>query len=198
LLYGSARNLVTVVREPASGAGAVVVDTAFTRLYCQWDDAGSARYVCNAGMQLFLFWCVGVEVDSKGFLIRTIGCYLAAMTLAAQTPEEAAAAAAAAIAEPEVLEFDPTNAYRGTCDLTLETNAPWFVLSVAELADALRNTTDFAMNDPLATGVGNCIFSGQVYSEDMGRWIKQQSKDPFTQRTVVESMFCSVSLCMTG
>lgn len=62
LLYGSAGNLITAVREPTPACGAVMVDTAFTRLYCQWDEAGSARYVCNAA------------------------CFLAAMTL----PEEAA------------------------------------------------------------------------------------------------------------
>ena len=61
LLYGSAKNLVTIVRDPTPTSGAVMVDTAFTRLYCQWDEAGSARYVCNAA------------------------CFLAAMTL----PEEA-------------------------------------------------------------------------------------------------------------
>src|SRR5262249_13826511 len=48
LLYGSAGNLITVVREPTPAAGAVMVDGAFTRLFCQWDEAGSARYVCNA------------------------------------------------------------------------------------------------------------------------------------------------------
>lgn len=162
LLYGSAGNLITVVRDPTPTCGAVMVDTAFTRLFVQWDDAGSARYVCNAA------------------------CFLAAMTLPAEEPapetsgddEEA----------PEALRYDPEGALAGVCDLTAEAPATWLVLSVAAMGDALRNTSDMVLNDPLCAGAWNLIFSDQVYGEAMGQWIVGQGSDPFTRRPVVECL----------
>lgn len=159
LLWGSAGNLITVVRDPTPASGAVMIDTAFTRLYCQWDEAGSARYVCNAA------------------------CFLAAMTL----PEEAAADDGDdGLAIDEGLAYDPEGALLGVCDLTAEKPAHWLVLSVAEMADSLRNTSDMALTDPLSAGAWNCIFSDQVYGDEMGQWIVGQGRDPFTRRPVVE------------
>ncbi len=52
LLYGSAKNLITAYREAEGRRGPIIIDGAFTRLYCQWDEAGSARYVKNAACWL--------------------------------------------------------------------------------------------------------------------------------------------------
>src|SRR5262249_30826788 len=149
LLYGSAGNLITVVREPTPAAGAVMVDGAFTRLFCQWDEAGSARYVCNAG------------------------CFLAAMTLAdeeeAEPAEQQPGAAQLTAAQPQAeLPYDPQGALQGWCDLTGEPSGTWLVLSVGELANALANTSDLVLNDPLCAGARNCIFSDAVYGESLG------------------------------
>ena len=46
LLYGSAGNLVTATY--AKDGKRAVLDGGFTRLYCNWDTAGTARYVKNA------------------------------------------------------------------------------------------------------------------------------------------------------
>ncbi len=54
LLYGSAGNLVTAVYE--KNGKRAILDGGFTRLYCSWDTAGSARYVKNAAA-----WLVNVE-----------------------------------------------------------------------------------------------------------------------------------------
>lgn len=159
LLYGSAGNLITAVREPTPACGAVMVDTAFTRLYCQWDEAGSARYVCNAA------------------------CFLAAMTL----PEEAAPEEETDVIDAS-LAYDPEGALLGVCDLTAEKPAHWLVLSVAELADPLRNTGDMTLTDPLSAGAYNRVFSDQVYGDEMGQWIIGQGRDPFTRRPVVECL----------
>lgn len=160
LLYGSAGNLITIVRDPTSTHGAVMADTAFTRLFVQWDEAGSARYVCNAA------------------------CFLAAMTLA-EEPAEEEAAPAPTEEEKNAPLLVATGALAGVCDLTAEPSPTWLVLSIAELGDALRNTGDFVLTDPLAFGAQNRIFSEQVYGEQMGQWILSQGKDPFTQRPVV-------------
>jgi hypothetical protein len=159
LLYGSAGNLITVVRDPTPASGAVLVDGAFTRLFCQWDEAGSARYVCNAA------------------------CFLAAMTL----PEEELAEEEAP-AEQDLLPYDPRGAFQGACDLTGVSPSTWLVMSVGELADALRNTSDFVLTDPLAAGAHNCLFSNQLYDERLGPWIVAQGSDPAKGTPVVECL----------
>lgn len=161
LLYGSAGNLITVVRDPTPDRGAVMIDGAFTRLYCQWDEAGSARYVCNAA------------------------CFLAAMTL----PEDDPAKLEEKLEEePDLLPYDPRGAFQGRCDLTGVSSGTWLVMSVEELGDALSNTSDFVLTDPLAAGARNCIFSDQLYEERIGQWIVLQGTDPFTHRPVVECL----------
>jgi hypothetical protein len=157
LLYGSAGNLITAVRGPTPEAGAVMIDGGFTRLYHQWDDAGSARYVCNAA------------------------CFLAAMTV----PEDEKAEEKSPESEhPEALPFDPAGAFRGKCELTEDTPETWLVMSVEEMADPLRNTSDLVLNDPLGAGAANCIFSSRLYGEGMGQWVIDQGADPFTRRPV--------------
>lgn len=54
LVYGSAGNLVTAFYD-RDGKRAIL-DGGFTRLYCNWDTAGTARYVKNAAA-----WLVNVE-----------------------------------------------------------------------------------------------------------------------------------------
>lgn len=54
LLYGSAGNLVTAIYE--KDGKRAILDGGFTRLYCSWDTAGSARYVKNAAA-----WLANVE-----------------------------------------------------------------------------------------------------------------------------------------
>ena len=165
LLYGSAGNLITVVREASEAGGAVMVDGAFTRLYCNWDDAGSARYVCNAA------------------------CFLAAMTVGEDAAGSGGGEGEAEEDEASALPFVAEGAFRGTCDLTGAPAETWLVLSVGQLADDLANTSDLVLTDPLSAGARNCIFSDAVYSEAMGQWILGQPDgqrlDPITREPVV-------------
>ena len=50
LMWGSAGNLITAYYDREQKRA--VVDSAFTRLYCNWDDAGTARFVKNAAAWL--------------------------------------------------------------------------------------------------------------------------------------------------
>lgn len=59
LLYGSAGNLVTAIYE--KDGKRAILDGGFTRLYCSWDTAGSARYVKNAAA-----WLANVERFGDG------------------------------------------------------------------------------------------------------------------------------------
>ncbi len=54
LVYGSAGNLVTAVYE--KDGKRAILDGGFTRLYCNWDTAGTGRYVKNAAA-----WLVNAE-----------------------------------------------------------------------------------------------------------------------------------------
>jgi len=77
ILYDHEGNLIVVCKPGADGHGPVVVDGAFTKLYCQWNDAGSARFVKNCacylataiGMQEF----GGVEEQSVAAVLNTDG-----------------------------------------------------------------------------------------------------------------------------
>lgn len=58
LMRGSAGNLITAYYEHEQKRA--LVDSAFTRLYCNWDDAGTARFVKNAAA-----WLVNWERFNK-------------------------------------------------------------------------------------------------------------------------------------
>ena len=64
LVFGSAKNLVTAYYE-ANGKRAVL-DGGFTRLYCNWDTAGTARYVKNAAAWLVNYERFGKKVLAEG------------------------------------------------------------------------------------------------------------------------------------
>ncbi|MFT5685080.1 MAG: hypothetical protein ACI8RZ_006026, partial [Myxococcota bacterium] len=159
LLYGSAGNLVTVVRDASDGCGAFMIDTGFTRLYYKWDDAGSARYVCNAG------------------------CFLGASGTLVVVEEEDDAYSLDSVDD---LPFVPDGAYQGVCDLSGQPTRTWMVLSVSAKGDALRNTSDFVLTDPLCAAAGNDVFADVLYTETMGQWILSGLRtDPITNEAVL-------------
>ena len=54
VMYGSANNLVIAAYE--KDGKRAVMDGGFTRLFCNWDSAGTSRYVKNAAA-----WLVNIE-----------------------------------------------------------------------------------------------------------------------------------------
>lgn len=58
LVWGSAGNLVTAVYE--KDGKRAIFDGGFTRLYCNWDTAGTGRYVKNAAA-----WLANIENDKE-------------------------------------------------------------------------------------------------------------------------------------
>ncbi len=63
LIWGSAGNLVTVVYEHQGKRA--ILDGGFTRLYCNWDTAGTGRYVKNAAAWLANVERFGDQVTAK-------------------------------------------------------------------------------------------------------------------------------------
>ena len=59
LVYGSANNVVTSIYD--KNGKRAIIDGGFTRLYCNWDTAGTARFVVNAAT-----WLVNVEKTKIG------------------------------------------------------------------------------------------------------------------------------------
>ena len=66
LLHGSAGNLVAAYHD--RGGRRAILDGGFTRLYLQWDTAGTARYVKNAAA-----WLANVERFGEQVLPRRRG-----------------------------------------------------------------------------------------------------------------------------
>lgn len=66
LLYGSAGNLVTAVYE--KDGKRLILDGGFTRLYVNWDTAGTGRYVKNAAAWLVNYEKFGEDVVSNEIL----------------------------------------------------------------------------------------------------------------------------------
>ena len=62
LIYGSANNLVTAAYE--KNGKRLILDGGFTRLYVNWDSAGTGRYVKNAAAWLVNYEKFGKEVVS--------------------------------------------------------------------------------------------------------------------------------------
>lgn len=63
IIYGSANNLVTAVYEKEGRR--LILDGGFTRLYINWDAAGTGRYVKNAAAWLVNYERFGDDVVAK-------------------------------------------------------------------------------------------------------------------------------------
>lgn len=63
LIYGSANNLVTAAYE--KNGKRLIIDGGFTRLYVNWDSAGTGRYVKNVAAWLVNYEKFGKEVVSE-------------------------------------------------------------------------------------------------------------------------------------
>lgn len=66
IVYGSAGNLVTAVYE--KDGKRLILDGGFTRLYINWDTAGTGRYVKNAAAWLVNYERFGEEVVSNAVI----------------------------------------------------------------------------------------------------------------------------------
>jgi hypothetical protein len=65
IIWGSAGNLVTVAYD--QGGKRAILDGGFTRLYCNWDTAGTGRYVKNAASWLANYERFGDKVVAEPF-----------------------------------------------------------------------------------------------------------------------------------
>jgi hypothetical protein len=64
LIYGSAGNVVTAIYD--KDGKRAVLDGGFTRLFCNWDTAGTGRYVKNAAAWLVNYERFGDDVVASG------------------------------------------------------------------------------------------------------------------------------------
>jgi hypothetical protein len=143
IMLNSRGGISVILREPKKGCGQVIVDGAFTKLYIQWDAAGSDRFV------------------------RNCACYLAA-DMSSADPDAVSAASAATAATAVTAGagsesgYDYSGCLEGVCDITFE-EGPVAVLA-SEMAEADLNTSDFALDDPLSMGKRNArVLGTQAY-----------------------------------
>ena len=167
LLFGSEFNLTTIVRPADKEGGAVIADGAFTRLYCNVDDAGTIRYIINAA------------------------CWLALETLNfnpfdGDDEEENEV-------DVEEENYDEKESFSsGVCSI-LYTAEPIIYIPVLSLGDPDINTSDGILNDPLGFGDLNYHILGRnLYGEKAGKVVKELGKDPY-QRTSIAGLLPAVS-----
>jgi hypothetical protein len=149
-------DLVVVARPSINGYGPIMVDGAFTKLFCHWGRGGSARFV------------------------RNCACWLSTLTSADEKTELAAAAKSLAVAAPPKLNLD--NAYTAECSISLE-DGPAALLAAA-LADVDQNTTDFALDNNLALGRQNRVLGSQLLAVNVVKLFLEQGANPFTRQSV--------------
>lgn len=161
LMWGSDANLITIYRPADESGGAVMCDGAFTRLYCNVDDAGTIRYIINCACWL--------AVESFG----------TESVFSLPTTEEIEAM------ESTQIKLNPTNAFQGKCSILWE-KVPIVYLSIMKLADPEQNTTDFVLNDPLGFGDNNYEIIGRnLYGELTGKAALDTGVDPYLRVNVV-------------
>ena len=155
LTWGTDKRLITIYKPADETGGAVMCDGAFTRLYCNVDDAGTIRYIINCACWL------AVESLGKGFSLPE--------------PEDMA----------EDITYSETNAFEGGICSILWEPVPIICLPVLELADPEINTSDIVLNDPLAFGEKNCEILGRnLYGLSTGKAVLDLGKDPYLRRSV--------------
>jgi hypothetical protein len=78
IMYNSEGKISVIVREAMQGCGQVIVDGAFTKLYCHFDTAGSARLVKNCACYLaadFSKYVPPPNADEKPIQFNYTGAY---------------------------------------------------------------------------------------------------------------------------
>lgn len=158
ILYDHCNKLVTAYR-PAKGIyGPIIIDGAFTRLYYSWQYGGTARYVRNCACILST-----IVPEEKNEVIELL---TSSETEVVQT------------------ELDYTNSFNGTCAITYDDDVPISLLCTS-LVDSEQNTSDFALNNPLALHYNNKVICGQPINSNTAQIFLNQGEDPFTRRKVM-------------
>mmetsp|Transcript_5762 Transcript_5762/g.8673 ORF Transcript_5762/g.8673 Transcript_5762/m.8673 type:complete len:680 (+) Transcript_5762:37-2076(+) len=154
--------LVVVARPSVDGCGPILVDGAFTKLFCHWGRGGSARFVRNCACWL-----------------STLLTSAAELVAVAKESAVAAAAAAARTVSPTI---NLDNAYTAECAISLE-DGPVALLA-ADLADVDQNTTDFALDNNLALARRNRVLGSQLLALNVAKLFLEQGANPFTRQPV--------------
>eukprot|EP01124_Arcella_intermedia_P023670 TRINITY_DN3806_c0_g1_i1.p1 TRINITY_DN3806_c0_g1~~TRINITY_DN3806_c0_g1_i1.p1 ORF type:complete len:955 (+),score=131.27 TRINITY_DN3806_c0_g1_i1:107-2971(+) len=167
VLYDHEGNLIVVVRKAQKGSGSIIIDGAFTKLYCQWEGvaAGSARFV------------------------RNCACFLSAVTeeVPQVRPEKAQGE------ELEGPRLNWANCFLGSCDISMEERQPLAILGSRSPASE-DNTSDFVLDNALGAGLANVgAFGKQAYAFEVAKLFLGSGKDPF-RRVEVEAVIPCVSL----
>jgi hypothetical protein len=157
VLYDHDGKLITIYLPANYGRGSVIADGAFTRLYCSWQNGGTARFVRNCA-------CLLSTILPSEEEISTIPIMDDVPSVDIQT------------------DLDLTSAFEGECTITCE-NAP-IALLCTSLADSDQNTTDVALNNTLAIHHTNMVISGQPVSIDCAKMFEHQGMNPFTRGPV--------------
>jgi hypothetical protein len=162
------------VLEAEGSSAALIADGAFTKLFCSWDTAGSARFVVNCACYL--------AANS-----RAVGDVQAQVELPTAAEAGAAAEPAAESAAP-CPSLTDAGALRGTCAITFDTEQVLALLLARVPVEVTQ--TDAALNSPLAQGAALAPFVGrQAYGLDgAAKALLVAGFDPFTRQELVAAL----------
>lgn len=157
IMYNSRGGISVIMREAINGCGQVICDGAFTKLFCNYDAAGSKWLVVNSACFLAADFSDPIPMENNKNNTN----------------------------KNNALELNMDEAFKGECDITFESEVPIALLASIR-ADPEEFTTDFILNDPLMFGnKSRRVFPGQQYKLDIAKTLLEFGRDPFTRKDLV-------------
>jgi hypothetical protein len=152
-------------RSAIDGCGPIIIDGAFTKLYCNWDDgrsAGSSRFV------------------------RNCACFLAAI-VGPEQPDQKLQTKQSENKGMPTLDWE--GCLRGRCDILMDEAPLAIVARATEDPDA--NTSDFVIDNTFACGAQNVdLFGRQGLAFSVAQLMLQRAIDPFRNTPVTAVVPC--------
>jgi hypothetical protein len=170
---------VVIARTSIHGCGPVIVDGAFTKLYCQWTLGGSARLVKNCACYLSTILSME-ELTASASAVDKTG------EKSSEKSGEKSGEKSIETPTPPVLTWD--GAYEGECSIMFSDKSTGMYLLAKELADYEANTDDFSLDNPFSLGYRNLVFaSGQLVGQD-AMHILDSGMNPFTREKIFNAV----------
>ena len=156
ILYNSEGGISVIMRDAMDGYGPVVVDGAFTKLYCKYDAAGSKYLVINSA------------------------CFLAADYSDSEISEPEP------VHEPKIFELNYEDSLKSACQITCDEDTHVSVIiSPMTPMDVDKFTSDHVLDDPMNFGKGVAIYlPPHQYSRDIATLMKNSNENPFTRQPI--------------
>jgi hypothetical protein len=182
VMYNSRGGISVIMREAQDGCGQVIIDGAFTKLWCKYDAAGSKFLVINSACYLGADFSEPVEEDEKE-----------------PQPEE------------KTYELNFEDCFQGECDITYVEGPVSFMFATMEQTDKFTNDYTLDDPLGISGDVAKMLPPHQ-YASDIASMFMHNEEDPFTRlpvfstipavslklegnRRIVQKLLCDTLMC---